>query len=43
MTLHDFFKHKTQAKVEVFRAIFDDSDDDEAEGCQCRGGAKPQL
>ena len=46
MALHDFFKHKTQDKVEVFRAIFDDSDDDEAVGCQCRrerrGGAKPQ-
>ena len=46
MALHDFFKHKTQDQVEVFRARFDDRDDDEAAGCQCwrerRGGAKPQ-
>lgn len=32
MALHDFFKPKTQDKVEVFRVRFDDSDDDEVGG-----------
>ena len=32
MALHDFFKPKTQDKVEVFRVRFDDSDDDEIGG-----------
>jgi len=32
MALHDFFKPKTQDKIEVFRVRFDDSDDDEVGG-----------